>query len=108
MFLVNLYGIYGIEGAIEREFFGENTVVLVRDRSVIPDQIRRWHTGDWTEGFDEIRLGHELSRFTIKRNRDATYTVAWYPPGWQPFRFTGTLTECADWYNDDKFLEAFH
>jgi hypothetical protein len=108
MFLVNLYGYHQIEGAEQQAFFGQNTVVLIRDRFLIPAEIRRRETGDWTEGFGEIRIDHELSRFTIRRNQDGTYTVAWYPPGWQPFRFTGTLSQCAEWYNENKFLEAFH
>jgi hypothetical protein len=103
MYLVNLYGNYRIEGAIEYAFFGENTILLIRDRFLIPTEIRRWETGDWTEGFGAIRIGHEGSRFTIKRNRDGTYTVAYYPPGWQPVRFTGTLAECADWYNNNDW-----
>lgn len=117
MFLVNLYGNYHIEGAIEQAVFGSNTIVFLRDRFSIPDEIRRRQTGDWKEGFanengevfiGEIRIGHELSRFGINRNRGGTYTVAYYPPGWQPVRFTGTLPQCAEWYNDNKFLEAFH
>lgn len=111
MFLVNLYGDFTTEiNAIEAVLFdGENTIALVETRDDIPDEVRRWNTGDWKEGegfIGEIRIGHELSRFGICRNKDGTYTAAWYPPGWQPVKFTGTLAECADWYNDNKFLEA--
>ncbi len=108
MFLVNLYGEHQIK-CIEQAFFGSNTIVLLQNRFGIPNEIRRWHTGDWKEGdgfIGEIRIGHELSRFGIRRNKDGTYTVTWYPPGWQPIRFTGTLAACADWYNENNFLEA--
>jgi len=111
MFLVNLYGNYRIEGAIEYAFFGENTILVISDRFLIPAEILRWETGDWKEGLDEIgqiRIGHKLSRFDIRRNWDGTYTVAYYPPRWPPVRFTGTLAECAEWYNDNKFREALH
>jgi len=109
MFLVCLYGEFKIENAIEMVFDGDNTIALVSSLEDIPLEIRRWHVGDKTRlnagGSGGIRVGTEGSGLRLYRNPSGTYTMIKYVPGWQPFRFTGALTECIEWSMYSPFAQ---
>lgn len=109
MYLINLYGDFNIENAIEAVFDGDNTIVLVDRIEDIPLEIRRWHTGDvkrlTADGSGGIRVGTEGSGLYLYRNPDGTYTIARLVPGWQLFRRTGPLAECIEWSKYPPFAQ---
>ncbi|GIV86400.1 MAG: hypothetical protein KatS3mg054_0455 [Chloroflexus sp.] len=109
MYLINLYGDFKIENAIEVAFDGYNTIALVRRLEDIPLEISRWYTGDvkrlYADGSGGIRVGHEGSGLRLIRNPDGTYTMIKYVPGWQPFYCSGTLAECVEWAKYSPFAQ---